>query len=179
LNWERGTAHIVQTVAADKSNRGAAFIQDRAKTKAASRTVRLTAETLAVLREHLIAQNQRRSQSDTWHDNDLIVCTSYGTPVNPNNVSRSFQALVRASGVRRIRVHDLRHTHASLLLRAGVSAKVVSERLGHASIAITLDTYSHVLPDMQDAAADAMSAIVTAGQSSISRTVSELPISND
>lgn len=164
LYWERGTAHIVQTVAPDKANRGAAIVQDRAKTKAAARTVRLTPETLAVLKDHRKAQLARRLQTPTWHDRDLIVCTGNGTPVNPNNVSRSFEALVKAAGLRRIRVHDLRHTHATLLLKAGVSAKVVSERLGHASIAITLDTYSHVLPDMQDAAADAMSAALAAAR---------------
>lgn len=164
VNWERGTAHIVQTVAPDKSNRGAAIVQDRAKTKASARTVRLTPDTLAILKEHRKAQLARRLQSGSWHDHDLIVCTGNGTPVNPNNVTRTFEALVKAAGLRRIRVHDLRHTHATLLLKAGVSAKVVSERLGHASIAITLDTYSHVLPDMQDAAADAISAALAAGR---------------
>jgi integrase len=143
-------------------------VQERAKTKASLRTVRLTPETLAILKDHRKAQLSRRVAAPIWREFDLIVCTGNGTPVNPGNVSRSFQALVKASGLRRIRVHDLRHTHATMLLKAGVSAKVVSERLGHASIAITLDTYSHVLPDMQDAAADAISAALAAG-----RTVSK------
>ena len=164
VNWERGTVHIVQTVAPDKTNKGAAIIQDRAKTRASARSVRLTPDTLAVLKEHRKSQVERRLASPAWNDHDLIVCTSFGTPINPGNVSRSFDALVKAAGQRRIRVHDLRHTHATLLLKAGVSAKVVSERLGHASIAITLDTYSHVLPDMQDAAADAISAALAAGR---------------
>jgi integrase len=68
---------------------------------------------------------------------------------------------VLVAGVPRIRVHDLRHTAATLLLLAGTPAKIVSERLGHASIAITFDLYSHVLPDMQDQAADAMTALMT------------------
>lgn len=160
VNWERGTVHIVQTIAADKTNRGAAIIQPRAKTKAAARSVRLTPDTLAVLKDHRKTQLERRLQAEHWDDLDLIICTGSGTPVNPNNVTRSFDALVKAAGLRRIRVHDLRHTHATLLLLAGEHPKVVSERLGHASIAITLDTYSHVLPDSQDAAALAMSAII-------------------
>jgi integrase len=167
VNWERGTAHIVQTVAPDKANRGAAIVLKRAKTKASSRTVRLTQDTLALMREHRKAQIARRLQAANWQDHDLIVCTGNGTPVNPRNVGRSFDALVKAASLRKIRVHDLRHTHATILLRAGVSAKVVSERLGHASIAITLDTYSHVLPDMQDAAADAISAALAAGRNGI------------
>ena len=164
VNWERGTAHIVQSVAPDKTNRGAPIILCRTKTRAASRTVKLTSETLALFKDHRKAQAARRLAATEWHDFDLIVCTSKGTPINPNNVSRSFEAIAKRADLRRIRVHDLRHTHATLLLKQGVPAKVVSERLGHASIAITLDTYSHVLPDMQDTAADAMSTMLrTAG----------------
>jgi integrase len=86
--------------------------------------------------------------------------------VNPANVQRSFNAIVKAarlpdgSPLRRIRVHDIRHTSATLLLLGGTPAKIVSERLGHASIGITLDLYSHVLPDMQQDAASAMDAII-------------------
>lgn len=160
VNWERGTAHIVQTVAPDKSNRGEPIIQDRTKTKTSARTVRLTPDTIALVKEHRKRQAERRLAAVEWADHDLIVCTSKGTPINPNNVTRSFDAVVKRAGLRRIRVHDLRHTHATMLLRSGVHPKVVSERLGHASIAITLDTYSQVLPDSQDAAADAMSAIM-------------------
>ncbi len=91
-----------------------------------------------------------------WQDNDLIVCTSKGTPINPGNVSRSYDLLILKSGLRRIGVHDLRHTHATLLLLEGTPAKIVSERLGHVSINTTLDLYSHVLPYMQDDAAEAV-----------------------
>ena len=159
VNFERGTAHIVQTVAPDKSNRGKAIIQDRTKTLAGARSVRLTERTLVALKEHRTVQLQRRLAAPAWQDNDLIVCTATGRPVNPNNVSRSFDAIVKAAGLRRIRVHDLRHTSATMLLLAGTPAKIVSERLGHASVGITLDLYSHVLPDMQADAATAMDGV--------------------
>jgi integrase len=163
VNWERGTVHIAQSVVPDRNDRGRAVIQSRAKTAAGSRSVRLTAETLAVLREHRDRQAfQRQGAEDRWQDYGLIVCTSTGTPINPNNVTRSYDRLVMLSGVPRIRVHDMRHTAATMLLRAGVPAKIVSERLGHATIAIILDTYSHVLPDMQDVAAEAMSTLLNA-----------------
>ncbi len=163
VNWERGTVHIAQSVVPDRNDRGRAVIQFRAKTSAGSRSVRLTAETLAILETHRYRQRfQRQTAGNVWRDNDLIVCTSTGTPINPNNVTRSYNRLVIRSGVPRIRVHDMRHTAATMLLRAGVPAKIVSERLGHATIAITLDTYSHVLPDMQDVAAKAMSALLAA-----------------
>jgi len=156
VNWERGTAHITQTVAPNKADKGKALIQDRTKTLAGARSVRLTKRTLAALKEHRTAQLARRLAAPEWQDNDLIVCTSKGTPINPGNVARSYDLLILKSGLRRIRVHDLRHTHATLLLLEGTPAKIVSERLGHASISITLDLYSHVLPDMQDDAADAI-----------------------
>jgi integrase len=167
VNWDRGTVHIVQTVAPDKRNRGTAVIQPRTKTSAGARSVKLTAETLMMLTEHKDRQRfQRQAAGERWQDHDLIVCTATGTPVNPNNVTRSYNRLVILSGVPRIRVHDLRHTAATMLLRAGVPPKIVSERLGHATVAITLDTYSHVLPEMQDVAASAMSALLASARGS-------------
>ena len=166
VDLDRGTAHIIQTVAPDKSNRGRAIIQKRTKTKAAARTVRLTKRTLDALREHRVVQLEHRLGATEWHDHDLIVCTSKGTPINPNNVSRSFSALLQRTGLPRIRVHDLRHTAATLLLQADIPAKVVSERLGHTKISTTLDLYSHVLPDMQDRAAEAMDRLLAAAEDS-------------
>jgi integrase len=167
VNWERGAVHISQTVIPDKANRGAAVIRSRTKTSAGARSVRLTPETLAVLIEHRDRQRfQRQAAGETWQDNDLIVCTGTGTPVNPNNVTRTYNRLVMLAGVPRIRVHDLRHTAATMLLRGGTSAKIVSERLGHATVSITLDLYSHVLPDMQEEAAATMSAMLAKGRGS-------------
>lgn len=165
VNWERGAVHISQTVAPDKSDRGRAIILARTKTHASARSVRLTKETLAALVDHRDRQRfQRQATGGEWQDHDLIVSTSLGTPINPNNVTRSYNRLVILSGVPRIRVHDLRHTAATMLLRVGVPAKIVSERLGHASVGITMDLYSHVTPDMQDEAALAVSAILSKAQ---------------
>ena len=139
-------------MAPNKADRGKALIQDRTKTLAGARSVRLTRRTIAAVMEHRTAQLARRLAAPEWQNNDPIVWTSKGTPINPCNVSRSYDLLILKSGLRRIRVHDLRHTHATLLLLEGTPAKIVSERLGHASISITLDLYSHVLPYMQYAA---------------------------
>lgn len=163
INWQRKTAHIAQSVRAGVA-RGEAIIQPRTKTASGARTVRLTRRTIAALKVHRSAQTARRLAAAEWQDNDLIICTSKGTPYNPTNVRRHFDALVSRAGLRRITPHGLRHTHATMLLGQGVPAKVVSERLGHANIAITLDTYSHVLPDMQDTAADAIEAIMNAAK---------------
>jgi integrase len=77
----------------------------------------------------------------------------HGTPIGPSEITAAFAALIRSMDLPRIRFHDLRHSHATQLLRQGIHPKVVSERLGHSTVGITLDTYSHVLPDMQEEAA--------------------------
>lgn len=91
-----------------------------------------------------------------------MFATPDGQPVHPHAMSQAFDRIVRRSGVKVIRFHDLRHTHATLLIAAGVPIKVVSERLGHASPAFTIETYQHVIPDMQVEAARTIETIVTA-----------------
>lgn len=123
------------------------------------RRVRLTRRATAALGEHRKRQvEERMSLGGLWQDQNLVFPNNVGSLLNPSNLrNRSFKRIKARSGVRNdLRFHDLRHTCATLLLRAGVNVKVVSEMLGHASITITLDTYAHVLPDMQDSAAEAM-----------------------
>ena len=90
----------------------------------------------------------------TLNSDDFVFISPDGTPVTPNAVTLAFKRIIKKAGLKDIRLHDLRHTHATLMLKAGVHPKVVSERLGHASIGITLDIYSHVMPGMQEAAAE-------------------------
>ncbi len=125
------------------------------------RRVRLSRRATAALRDHRKRQLEERiSAAGLWLDTGLVFPGEKGSIFNPSNLrNRSFKRIKARSGVREdLRIHDLRHTCATLLLSEDVNAKVVSEMLGHASIAITLNTYSHVLPDMQDTAADAMEA---------------------
>lgn len=89
-----------------------------------------------------------------------MFCHDDGTPIHPHVVSDAFKKLVVRSPLPRIRFHDLRHTHATLLLKAGVPIKVVSERLGHATPGFTRATYQHVLPGMQQEAARTFAAIL-------------------
>ncbi len=114
---------------------------------------------MAALKDHRKGQLEKRMRlAGLWRDQNLVFASETGSLFNPSNLrNRSFKRVKALSGVREdLRFHDLRHTCATLLLGEGVNAKVVSEMLGHASITITLNTYSHVLPDMQDTAADAM-----------------------
>lgn len=126
------------------------------------RRVRLTRQAVAALKDHRKRQLEERMRlAGRWQDEDLVFANENGSLFNPSNLRRrSFRRIKTRSGVREdLRFHDLRHTCATLLLSEGVNAKVVSEMLGHASITITLNTYSHVLPDMQDTAADAMESV--------------------
>ncbi|MDQ4000206.1 MAG: site-specific integrase [Actinomycetota bacterium] len=128
------------------------------KTKGSRRTVRLTQSTVNALRRHLEQQLGEIDRAGSlWRENGLIFCSETGDPLDRRNVTaHRFKPLLKRAGLPQIRFHDLRHTCATLLLGRNVNPKIVSEMLGHASIAITLDTYSHVLPNMQSEAAKAM-----------------------
>ncbi len=94
-------------------------------------------------------QERTLQPAELWKDTGLVFTTTRGTPVDVANLTyRSFRPLLKRAGLPQIRVHDLRHTCATLLLTKGVHPKIVSEMLGHSSIAITLDTYSHVVPGL-------------------------------
>lgn len=128
------------------------------------RRVRLTHRSASALMDHRKRQLEERLRlAGLWQDQGFVFPNETGSLHNPSNLrNRSFKRIKARSGVRKdLRFHDLRHTCATLLLSKGVNAKVVSEMLGHASITITLNTYSHVLPDMQDSTADAMEATFT------------------
>ena len=89
-----------------------------------------------------------------YRDHGLVFTVPDGGPINPRTLHSAFKRLLRIANLPDIRFHDLRHTHATMLLEQNVHPKVVSERLGHASVSITLDTYSHVLPNLQQAVAE-------------------------
>jgi integrase len=131
------------------------------KTKRGRRSVALDAETVDTLRGHRERQlDERLAWGPAYRDHGLVFCRENGTPIWPRTFSRSFDHHVRDAGLPKIRLHDLRHTHATLALEAGVHPKVVQERLGHATIAITLDTYSHAIPAMQEDAAAKIAALL-------------------
>jgi integrase len=128
------------------------------------RRVRLTRQAVSALKAHRKGQFEERLRlAGLWQDQSLVFPNETGSLFNPSNLrNRSFKRIKTRASVREdLRFHDLRHTCATLLLSEGVNVKVVSELLGHASITITLNTYSHVLPDMQDSAAAAMEAALS------------------
>ena len=105
------------------------------------------------LRRHRQAQVEERLElGPVFQDHGLVFCQQDGRPIDPSNFRRAWRKIVQAADIGHVRFHDLRHGHATQLLMAGVHAKIVSERLGHSTISITMDTYSHVLPGLQDEA---------------------------
>ena len=128
------------------------------KTKSSRRTVRLTQGAVNALRSHLERQLKEIDRAGSlWRENGLIFASEAGDPLDRRYVTNHrFKPLLKQAQLPLVRFHDLRHTCATLLLGRNVNPKIVSEMLGHASIAIALDTYSHVLPNMQGEAAKAM-----------------------
>jgi integrase len=154
VDLEARTVQVRRTITRD----GGKHTVGSAKTAKGSRTVKLTRDAKKALQEHLERQLAEIDKAgDKWRENGLVFCTSKGTLINPTNLrKRSFAPLLRRAGLPAITFHQLRHTAATILLLKNVNPKVVSEMLGHATIAITLDTYSHVLPNMQQSAVAAM-----------------------
>jgi integrase len=126
------------------------------KTANSRRLVALSPSTSVVLRLHREAQNKIRKykEESPVSDDDLVFCQSDGSPYLPNTISHAWIKLVKKCGLDGVRLHDARHTHATLLFKSGVSAKVIQERLGHSSVAFTMNTYAHVSPGMQKQAAN-------------------------
>jgi integrase len=131
------------------------------KTARSRRLVVLSELGAQSLRRHRAMQAERRLRAgDAWEDNDLVFPNRLGKPINPPNLLiRSFHPLLAKAKLPRVRFHDLRHTAASLLLDQGIHPKIVSEMLGHSTVSITLDLYSHVTPSMQAQAADALDSL--------------------
>jgi integrase len=130
------------------------------KTAAGHRTICLDAATVAALLEH---HRRQRGVADDDSGDDrlaLVFARRDGRPRDPDTVTHQFRVEAERAGMPRIRFHDLRHTHATIALQAAINPKVVQERLGHASVKVTLDTYTHVLPPLHQEAATRIAALV-------------------
>jgi len=128
------------------------------KTKRSRRAIPLPRAVVKVLREHRACQEVERASAEMWADDDLVFTTSIGTPIEPRNLSRHFEALRERAKVRKVRFHDLRHSCASLLFELGVPLRMVMEILGHSQISTTSDIYTHVMPAQYHEVADALDA---------------------
>jgi integrase len=159
VNSSKGTISVARTLEPIKGGGWRFADTKRARSR---RLVKLQASVLKLLSEYRDSQAEERAAANgDAATADLIFVNTSGNPLNERNlVQRNFQVILERAKLPRIRLYDLRHTAATLALAAGVPAKVVSEQLGHASVAFTLDTYSHVLPHMQEAAAAQVEALL-------------------
>jgi len=151
LRWsdiEIGTGETSVQRTLEQTSEGLRFKEP--KTQKASRTVMMPAIAVEALKAHKVQQAEHRLMlGPAYEDHGLVFARDDGLPWPPDTFSTAFAALIRRSGLPHVRFHDLRHSHASQLLRQGVHPKVVSERLGHSTVKTTLDIYSHVVPGMQ------------------------------
>jgi len=130
------------------------YVFTQPKSAKSQRTIALSPTAILVLKEHHEKQKlERIMQGISLTDDDLVFSHPDGKPMRPNTVSRAWTVLAVRAGLKVIRFHDARHSHASLMLKQGAHPKIVQERLGHSTISVTLDTYSHVAPGLQEAAA--------------------------
>ncbi|OMC75061.1 site-specific integrase [Paenibacillus odorifer] len=151
VDFENNCVRITQTLSSDGKE-----IQPYTKTRAGTRNIDLPAETMNQLKKHKNRLEKEMGEAEPvdYTDMDLVVCSKNGTPTNKSNLRRAFDKSIQKAGLKKMKFHCMRHTHATLLLLQGVNPKVVSERLGHSSVKITLDVYSHLLPSMQKETAE-------------------------
>ena len=144
---------------------GREVIVSEPKTAKGRRVIAIDPGAVEILKTQAARQlDEQREWDDAWVDSGLVFTAENGAALDPESVSRYWRQAVKKAMLPRIRMHDLRHTHATLALQAGVHPKVVSERLGRATVSITLDTYSHAIPAMQEEAAVLIAHLVLAAR---------------
>jgi integrase len=151
----------VLRVAQARVRAGNQVIAGEPKTARGRRTIALDPATVAALRQHRKRQTEERLLAGPRHtDSGLVFTMPDGSPIHPNRFGLWFRRRTRTAGLPAIRLHDMRHSYATAGLAAGVPPKVMSERLGHATVAFTLDTYTSALPAMDKSAADVVAALI-------------------
>ncbi|MFO8010291.1 MAG: site-specific integrase, partial [Dehalococcoidia bacterium] len=137
------------------------YVFSEPKSAKGRRTIALPPDAIQVLRDHRESQEKlMQNIGRSLADSDLVFSRVDGRPLRPNSITRAWKTLAVKAGVKPIRMHDARHTHASLMLKGGIHPKIVQERLGHTRISMTLDTYSHVTPGLQQAAAESFGKLL-------------------
>ena len=171
LDWEAGTLGVTHGVKRIKNRdstlkRRTRLVVSELKTPKSGRTLALTREIVARLREHRAQQAEARiAAGELWQEHGLVFTSEVGTPVDPDNFSHAFSRLCESAGLGHWHPHELRHSGASLMLAQGTPLHVVSEVLGHASIAITKDVYGHLVEGDERDAAESMTGVLFGARS--------------
>jgi len=155
---------ILQVRRALQRQPGRGLVFTSLKTARSRRTIPLPPPLVEALKQHRTRQDaERGTAGNLWQASPCVFTTPLGTPIDPRNDYRSFKRLLARAGLPPIRLHDLRHTAASLLLAQHVPARVVMEILGHSQIALTMNTYSHVAPEVSREAAERIAGVLWQG----------------
>jgi integrase len=161
IDFERGTLAVrlaLQRLKMPEETEGRLILKE--PKRCSRRTINLPRVCVSALLEHrTIQQQERRLAGRRWQEADYVFTTGIGTPMEPRNLERAFRQILAIAGLHHIRIHDLRHTAATLLLIQGVHPRVVMELLGHSQIAVTM-RYSHMVPALRKEAADQMDAVL-------------------
>jgi integrase len=154
VDLDEGSIAIRRTV---QRITGHGLVEGEPKSKSSRRTVYLLDIAIAELRGHLVRQgDQRLVMGPEWHENGLVFPSTVGTFLDPTNVHHRFERVLKSAGLPVLRLHDMRHTAATLALEAGIHPKVVQDMLGHSSYNLTMNTYSHVMPTLHREAVQTM-----------------------
>ena len=157
IDLEGGTLAVKQTLSKVKGG----WRLTEPKTRSGRRVVKLPQGVSQAFRQHHIQQmKERLSAGPEWSEAGLVFTTTRGTAIDGDNLRRAYQAHLRKAGLPVTSFHSLRHSAATFMLALGVQPKVVAEMLGHSRISVTMDTYSHVLPHLQDEAAEKMDGLL-------------------
>jgi len=170
LDWLKRTLKVERQL---ERPRGEGVQFSAPKTAFGKRSIKLGGKTIEILRKHAERQQAERiAAGETWKEYDLIFPTSVGTPIDQRSFLRTFKLFLKHAGLPPIRFHDLRHTSASLMLNHDIPVIIVSRRLGHARASITSDVYGHLLPNMQDEAAEMIDELVTPTEVKLDKIIS-------
>jgi len=151
VDLDAGTLRVRQAL---QRQRGVGLVLVEPKSAAGRRTISLPRQLVDALRLHRTAQVEDRiAAASVWQDHGLVFAQPNGRPLDPRSDHRAWRALLASAGVRQAKLHDARHTAATVMLTMGVPARVVMQVLGHSQISLTLGTYSHVMPELADDAA--------------------------
>jgi integrase len=147
IDFKRSSIYVQRSLSRTKE-KGLEFTD--LKNSGSDRVIAVSPFVIEVLKKHKEKQDEdKRKLESMYDDNDLITCSFTGTPMEPRNLLRQYYSLIKKVGVPKITFHDQRHLHATLLLHMNVHIKVVSDRLGHSRVQVTLDTYSHSSDELQ------------------------------
>jgi integrase len=159
LRWRHVDLDRAQLSVTETAEQTKAGVRYKSPKNGKGRTVALPAMVVSELRAHRLRQAQDLLQLGVRLNDETFICAREdGEALQPNSIGHAWDRFLASTELPRIRFHDLRHSHATIMLKSNIHPKIVSERLGHSRVALTMDTYSHVIPGMQEGAAAAIDA---------------------